>query len=323
MVSPVVVKYPNAYLRLKDIAAKCGWGYGGDGDFAVYKLRYAEEADQDTLAVAYSERDAESTKGGAILTEPRLIIAEKNFIRCNFHEIGAALAKVGRMMVSAGLYPDYEQKPQQQNKDGAMVGVDAQIGEETVIEPFVSIGEDVVIGRHCRLGAGVFIGSGSRIGDDVTILAGSRVGVNCHYHYWEEGRHKGFAGLGRTIIKNGVEIGANTVIQRGSLSNTIIGENTVIGNIVEIAHDVKIGNGTLIVSQVGICGRAVIGDNVQIYGQAGINEKVHIGDRAIILAKSGVTKDIAIGCKVSGMFARDHMIELKNMAKTKKGYSQK
>lgn len=320
MVSPVVVKYPNDYIRLKDIAAECGWGYGGDGDFAVHKLRYAEEADQDTLAVAYSERDVESTKGGAILTEPRLILAEKNFIRCNFHEIGAALAKVGRIMVSAGLYPDYEQKPKQQNTDGAMVGVDAQIGKETVIEPFVSIGEDVVIGKHCRLEAGVFIGSGSRIGDNVTILAGSRIGVNCHYHYYEEGRHKGFIGLGRTIIRSGVEIGANTVIQRGSLSNTIIGENTVVGNLVEIAHDVKIGNGCLIVSQVGICGRVVIGDGVQIYGQAGINERVHIGDGAVVLAKSVVTKNISAGRKVSGMFARDHVTELRNLAKTKKGY---
>ncbi|MBR3746498.1 MAG: UDP-3-O-(3-hydroxymyristoyl)glucosamine N-acyltransferase, partial [Selenomonadaceae bacterium] len=115
-----------------------------------------------------------------------------------------------------------------------------------------------------------------------------------------------------------VEIGSNTVIQRGTFSDTIIGAGTIIGNLVELAHDVKIGEDCLIVSQVGICGNVTIGKRVQIFGQAGISNWVTIGDDAIVLAKSLVTKNIRAGQKVSGMFAREHRDELKHLAKLKK-----
>ncbi|MBR4695471.1 MAG: hypothetical protein IKO94_05260 [Selenomonadaceae bacterium] len=309
---------PDNALRLKDIAERFGWEIGGNGDFEVHSICYADEAKEDSLAVIYSDREAKSTMAGAVLTAPRLMDSEVNFIRCGFGEIGGALAKVARMMVEEGICPDYEKRPAQINRDGAMVGEECRIGVGTVIEPFASIGDHVTIGKNCRIGSGVFIGSGCEIGDDVTILAGSRIGVNCHYHYEEKSRHWGFAGIGRTIIQDGAEIGANTVIQRGSISDTIIGKGTVIGNLVEIAHDVKIGDGCLIVSQVGICGNAVIGNRVQIYGQAGIAEWVRIGDAAVILAKSAVTKNLKAGVKVSGMFARDHREELRRLAKNRR-----
>ena len=239
---------PDDYLRLQDIARQLGWDYFGDGDFPVRSLRYADEAQEDALVFVYSDREVRNV--GAIITEPRLLPSNANFIHCYFQEIDEALAKVAGLFIAAGLSPDYTKKPHQQMKDGAMIGEDAKIGEGTIIEPFVSVGDDVIIGRNCRIEAGVFIGSGSRIGNNVTILSGSRIGVNAHYHYRENRRHKGFVGLGRAIIKDGAEIGANTIIQRGTLSDTVVGTNTVIGNLVEIAHDVKIGAGCLIVSQV-------------------------------------------------------------------------
>ena len=116
----------------------------------------------------------------------------------------------------------------------------------------------------------------------------------------------------------GVEVGCNTVIQRGTLSDTIIGDGTLIGDLVEIGHDVKAGVGCLIVSQVGISGSVTIGDGVEIYGQAGVANRLDIGDGATIMAKAGITRNVKPGVKVSGMFGREHAQELRARAKLKK-----
>lgn len=269
------------------------------------------------MAIAYTDSGIAATAAQTILSEPRLSPAKKNFLYCGFNEIHAAIVDVARLMIAAGIYPDYEKIFPQTLKGGAMFGENIIVSEGTSIAPFVSIGQDVSIGRNCRIDSGVFIGSGTRLGDGVKILAGSRVGVSCHYHCAAGGRQKSFCGVGRAIIGDGVEIGANSVIQRGTFSDTVIGAGTIVGNLVEIAHDVKIGAGCLIVSQVGICGNVTIGNRVQIFGQAGIKNWVTVGDGAIILAKSGVTKNIRAGQKVSGMFSREHRDELKLIAVTR------
>lgn len=305
-------------IKLCDIAAKLGFSFFGNGEQEISSLKYANEAEENSLAIAYSEKDILRTSAQSVLTEPRLLLVEKNLLYCGFHELHEAIIKIARLMIAEGIYPDYEKPFEQTAKGGSMFGAGVEVGEGTSIAPFVSVGENVTIGKNCRIESGVFIGSGTQIGDSVKILSGSRVGVNCHYHYGVDGRHKSFCGVGRTIIKDNVEIGANSVIQRGSFSDTIIGAGTVIGNLVEIGHDVKIGVACLIVSQVGLCGNVTIGDRVQIFGQVGIKNWVTVGDDAIILAKSGVTKNIRAGKKVSGMFSREHKTELRRLAKLNK-----
>ena len=305
-------------IKLNDIAAELGFGFVGDGEQEISSLRYANAAEANSLAIAYSEKDILETSAQSVLTEPRILPVKKNFLYCGFHELHAAIIKVARLMIDKGIYPDYEKIFVQTARNNSMFGANVEVGVGTFIAPFVSIGENVTIGKNCRIESGVFIGSGTQIGDDVKILSGSRVGVNCHYHYGVDGRHKSFCGVGRTIIGDGVEIGANSVIQRGSFSDTVIGAGTIIGNLVEIAHDVKIGAACLIVSQVGLCGNVTIGNRVQIFGQVGIKNWVTVGDDAIILAKSGVTKNICAGKKVSGMFSREHKDELRRLAKLNK-----
>ena len=310
--------FPAKSIRLRDIAKEFDFAISGDdSELEVSSLKYAHEADENSLAIAYCEKDILKTAAQAILTEPRVLPVQKVFIFSGFKELHLAIMQIVRLFIAEGIYPDYEKNFPQSQSNGSMFGTNVAIGEGTFIAPFVSVGENVKIGKNCRIESGVFIGSGTQIGDDVKILSGSRVGVNCHYHYGECGRHKSFCGVGRTIIGDGVQIGANSVIQRGSLSDTVIGAGTLIGNLVEIAHDVKIGEGCLIVSQVGICGNVTIGKRVQILGQAGIKNWVTVGDGAIILAKSGVTKNIRAGQKVSGMFSREHSDELKRLAKSK------
>ena len=221
-------------------------------------------------------------------------------------------------MIAEGFYPDYEKPFEQTDINAVQVGQNIEIGEGTHIAPFVSIGENVMIGKNCKIESNVFIGSGSQIGDNVIIRSGSRIGVNCHYHYAQNGRHNSFCGVGRTILEDGVEIGCNTVIQRGTLSDTVMGTGTIIGNLVEIAHDVTIGKGCLIVSQVGICGNVKIGDHVQIYGQAGVVNWVEIDDNAVILSRARVTKNVRAGAKISGLFTNEHAEELKYQAKLRK-----
>lgn len=303
--------------RLRDIAKEFDYALVGDGELEISALKYAHDADENSLAIAYTDKDVINTAAQAVLTEPRLLPVAKSFLYSGFNELNAAIIKIAKFFIAEGIYPDYEKNFLQTLKTGSMFGENVAVGEGTIIAPFVSVGENVTIGKNCRVEAGVFIGSGTVIGDGVKILSGSRVGVNCHYHCEVKGKQKSFCGVGRTIIGDGVEIGANTVIQRGSFSDTVIGAGTIIGNSVEIAHDVKIGANCLIVSQVGICGNVTVGERVQIFGQAGIKDWVTVGDGAIILAKSGVTKNIKAGQKVSGMFSREHRAELKRLAKSK------
>lgn len=304
-------------IRLRDLSTKLYMGLCGDEELEISALKYAHEADENSLAIAYTENDIINTAAQAVLTEPRILPVAKTFLYSDFNELDAAIIKIARLLIAEGIYPDYEKNFSQMLKEGSMFGANVEVGEGTIIAPFVSVGENVAIGKNCRIEAGVFIGSGTVIGDGVKILSGSRVGVNCHYHSKINGRYESFCGVGRTIIGDGAEIGSNTVIQRGSFSDTVIGAGTIIGNLVEIAHDVKIGANCLIVSQVGLCGNVTIGDRVQIFGQAGVKDWVIVGDDAIILAKSGVTKNIRAGQKVSGMFSREHRTELKRLAKSK------
>ena len=305
-------------IKLSDIATRLGFAFFGDGEQKIFSLKYAHEADENSLAIAYTEKDILKTAAQNILTEPRLLPVKKNFIYSSFHGLNEAIIKIARLMIDEGIYPDYEKIFPQIQSNGSMFGASVEVGEGTFIAPFVSVGENVRLGKNCRVEAGVFIGSGTQIGDGVKILSGSRVGVNCNYHYEINGRYKNFCGVGRTIIGDGVEIGANTVIQRGTFSDTVIGAGTVIGNLVEIAHDVKIGAACLIVSQVGICGNVTIGERVQIFGQAGIADWVTVGDGVTIFSKSRATKNIRAGKKVSGLFGREHAEELKQLAKLKK-----
>ena len=302
-------------IILREIARELDYSIAGDSELEINSLKFANDADEKSLAVAYSDKDVINTNAKAVLTAPRVMTVDKTFMYCGFGEIDSAVVKVAKFLIREKIYPDYEKTFAQDLINGSMFGKNFVIGEGTFIAPFVSVGENVIIGRNCKIESGVFIGSDSKIGDNVIIRSGSRVGVNCHYHYNLRGKQKSFCGIGRLIIGDGVEIGCNSVIQRGTLSDTIIGAGTIIGNLVEIAHDVKICEDCLIVSQVGICGNVEIGRHVEILGQAGIVNWVKIGDNSKIMAKSCVTKNVRAGSKVSGMFSRDHTKELKRIAK--------
>ena len=177
---------------------------------------------------------------------------------------------------------------------GAVIGPRAAIGSGTTIGPNAVIGPDVQIGRDCAVGPGASIVH-ALIGDNVILHAGCRIGQDgFRYHMTGKG-HVKVPQLGRVIIQDHVEIGANTAIDRGGSGDTVIGEGTKIDNLVQIGHNCMIGRHCIIVSECGLSGSVVLGDHVILGGQVGIADHLTVGEGAVIGAKSGVVSNIPAG----------------------------
>ncbi len=147
------------------------------------------------------------------------------------------------------------------------------------------------------------------MGDNVIIHSGTVIGSDGFGFTGENGTYRKIPQMGKVVIGNNVEIGANVTIDRATFGKTWIKDGTKIDNLVQIAHNVEIGKNCIIVGQVGICGSVKIGDGVILAGQVGVVEHLTIGDGAKVAAKSVVTKSIPPGKLVSGYPARDHSEE--------------
>jgi UDP-3-O-[3-hydroxymyristoyl] glucosamine N-acyltransferase len=186
---------------------------------------------------------------------------------------------------------------------GAVVGARAEIGRGTVIAAGAVIAEGVAIGRDCFVGSHTSI-QHALIGNRVIIHPGARIGQDGFGFAMGPEGHAKVAQIGRVIIQDDVEIGANTTIDRGANRDTVIGEGTKIDNQVQIGHNVEIGRHCIIVAQVGISGSARLGDFVAIGGQSGVDGHVHIGDGAQIAAVSVVHGDVPAGARWGGVPAK-------------------
>ena len=179
----------------------------------------------------------------------------------------------------------------------------AVIGENTNIGNNVIIKSNVHIGKNCIIGSNVII-ENSLLGDNVIIKSGTLIGQTGFGFSFENNQRIKFPHIGRVIIENNVQIGSFCTIDRGSLSDTVIGEFSSVDNQVQIAHNVKIGNFCMIAAQSGIAGSTTIGNNVQIGGQAGISGHLIIGSNVRIGGKSGVIDHIKDDQVVMGYPAR-------------------
>lgn len=194
--------------------------------------------------------------------------------------------------------------------EGCCIAHDAFIGENVEIGDNVIIGHGTVIEANCKIGSGSKIRNNvsisfSIIGQDAIINSGARIGESGFGIIPTGGKMVYVKQLGRVIIGDRVRIGANTTIDRGSIEDTIIGNDTVIDNLVQIGHNVHIGERCIIVSQVGIAGSTIIGNDVVLAGQVGIAGHVKIGDGVIAAAKSGIASNVADKQVVGGIPAVD------------------
>ncbi len=186
---------------------------------------------------------------------------------------------------------------------GVVVGPEARIGRGTRLAAGAVIGYRVSIGRDCYVGALATIAH-ALIGDRVIVHSGSRIGQD-GFGFAMGGRgHLKVPQIGRVVVQNDVEIGANTTIDRGALKDTVIGEGTKIDNLVQIGHNVVVGRHCVIVAHTGIAGSTELGDFVVMGGQSGTVGHIKIGSGAQVGGAAHPTKDVAPGARVGGTPAR-------------------
>jgi UDP-3-O-[3-hydroxymyristoyl] glucosamine N-acyltransferase len=193
----------------------------------------------------------------------------------------------------------------------AVVGDNVRLGENCVIYPFVYIGDNVTVGDNCVIYPHVVLHDDTEVGDCVVIHSGSILGTDGFGYMFIENRHHKIPQIGRVIIEDDVEIGANVTIDRARTGSTRIGAGSKIDNMVHIGHNVTVGKNCVIVAQVGISGSVEIGDGVILAGQVGVKDHVKIGDGTIVCAQTAVIKDLPKGSFVSGNYGRPHARELR------------
>ena len=194
-----------------------------------------------------------------------------------------------------------------------MIGKNVKIGSNSQIASNSIIESNVVVGENCIIGSFVSIRN-SILHDNVYIQDGCKIGVKGFGFIPIKDKNLRTPHIGKVVLHDGVEIGANSTIDRGSLSNTEIGKNTFLDNQVHVAHNVQMGKNCMIAAQVGFAGSTTIGDNVVIGGQAGISGHLKIGNNVKIGGGSGVINDIPNNMQVMGYPA----ILLKHFVKKRK-----
>ena len=309
---------------LRDLAEKLGCPLLGDSSITVTKVSSLQSAKSDSLvfvddaqhldaalrssaaAVIAGEFAASATaKPILISAQPRLTFARAAKL-LRTPRLNRAIHPSAAVPASAEIGKNVAIGPR------AILGEHVEVGDETTIGAgsviggnagddggdAVTNGDAVKIGSHCRLDANVTIYPGTTLGDRVIVQAGAVLG-SAGFGYVRDsqtGRYEQFPQVGRLVIEDDVEIGANSTVDRGALDETRIGRGTKIDNLVHVGHNVQIGQDVVIAAQTGLSGSAVVEANVIIGGQVGIADHVRIEEGAILGAQSGIpTKKVIRG----------------------------
>jgi len=210
--------------------------------------------------------------------------------------------------------------------DKSTIGKNVYIGNHVVIDDNVCIASDVFIGNGCYIGKDSIIDKGSRISNNVTIVKNTKIGKFAEINsgtviggsgfglFTENKKHSRIPHIGNVIIGDSVSIGSNCCIDRGTINDTQIGDNTYIDNLVQIAHNVNLGKSCIIAGQTGIAGSTIVGNFVTMGGQVGIVGHIRIGDYVTVAGKSLVTKSIVNNQVISGIPAKNHKKRIKQEA---------
>ncbi|MGQ9577936.1 MAG: UDP-3-O-(3-hydroxymyristoyl)glucosamine N-acyltransferase [Candidatus Aminicenantales bacterium] len=305
-------------MKLKELAARLNCTYEGDGEVEIRRvasLETATEGDLSFLSHPRFRRLLSQTRASALILAPDIPVEGKNVIRSvnpqlSFIQAAELLHPATRPIpgidASAYVSPTATLGEGVTISAGCVIGANVVIGARTIIHPLVVIYPEVTIGEDCEIHAHVSIRERTLVGNRVIIHNGAVIGADGFgYVQTSEGEHRKIPQLGRVVIEDDVEIGANTTIDRAALGETRIGRGTKIDNLVQVAHNVQIGPHSILAGQVGIAGSTKIGQRVIMGGQVGIADHIEIGDRVLIAAKSGVAKDIPPASFMAGIPAVD------------------
>jgi UDP-3-O-[3-hydroxymyristoyl] glucosamine N-acyltransferase len=317
-------------VAVRVLADLVGGRVEGDPTVEVRALRPLDEAGPTELGLLTSKRYArfaKTTRAAAVLVDETLA----DGVPGGLTKVVVSDAHAAVTTVLERLHPPAP-NPEPGIHPTAILGRGARLGEAVCVGPYAVLGDDVDVGDGTRIDAHVVIGSGVRIGegchicpqvvvypgselgDRVLVHAGARIGSDGFGYTFRDGAHRKVPQVGRCVIGDDVEIGANTTIDRGSIGDTVIGTGVKVDNLVQIAHNVNVGEHSLMAALVGIAGSTRLGRGVWLGGQAGLVGHLDVGDGARVAVASKVYRDIPAGETVSGHPARPHREELRKQA---------
>ncbi len=309
-------------MLVSEITNLLGYEMVGE-DCEVYGISWFDSAKEKDIAVINKKNDLKNTLADVVLTKPIIAQTDKTLI-ITFEDIECSFVKVCKALIDNGILEDYSTPTQYVlHERGYYVGKNCNISDTAIIRPGVMIGDNVTIEDDCFIEPYVVVGDGTVLGKKIHIGAGSKIGVPSFYHYYVDEQIKKFDGCGIVRIGDGTSIGCNTIIQRGTISDTMIGINNMIGNAIDIGHDVKIGDNCKIVSQTGIAGNVCIKNNVTIYGQVGISNNLVVGNNVVIKGRAIVSKSVNDNEIIYGPFGRKFSDEMKLIAKARRFFKGK
>ena len=306
-----------------------------DADWSVGGVAELELAGPGDLALAAHTSYVEELRGtaaGAVLVTPALrdivpadsmaIVSDKPHLL--FAEILDRLYPADTRTILVGQRDDLGEPLIERDVTigaNAVIGAGVEIGRGTVIGPNSVIGAGVTIGRNSVIGANCTVDC-AHIGNEVVLHSGVRIGTE-GFGWLDFGQsNRKVPQLGRVLIQDRVEIGANSTIDRGALGDTMIGEGTKIDNLVQIGHNCRIGRNCLIAAMSGLSGSTIVGDGVLMGGGVGTSGHLTIGAGSVVHGRAAVTKNWPEGSKLAGAPAqdiRDFWREIAAMRKLSKG----
>ena len=301
-------------MTLDELARRLACQLEGDGTLEVTRVAGLDDAgpgDVTFLANAKYTARLATTRASAIIADASVTAAPCAVLRTDqvyltFARAVGLLTPIVRpapgisplavIDATAELGPDVSIAP------FVTVGPRARVGARSILEPQVVIGAGVAIGEDCHLHAKAVLREGVTIGQRVVVQSGAVVGSDGFgFAHRPDGTHEKIPQVGRVVIEDDVEIGANATVDRPAVGETRIGAGTKIDNLVQVAHSVRIGRDVLLAAQVGIAGSTVLEDRVMMAGQSGVTGHVRLGQGAIVGAKSAVTRSVDPGEHVAGV----------------------